>query len=287
MEDSQKLMEELIQRVVRMFYEPCHVVIMDIMLKHLVLDEEDLADKMKLLPREFNRMAVKLRDDKVLSSETTNDIKADGRQETKTKFFLDFKGICDVIKYKMYTMTQRLERRMRGQESSFGFSCSLCQVRYSVLDAQSFLSDDFTFKCPECQTELKEHREDSAEKETISNIFSQMMEEVSPIIRQLKEIDALGIPDRPKSNRAQNSSTAAVPYEVLQEAKETEQEKVQKEEIEIEEKEKEKPIEDSAVLVEVEGKQKLFKDITEQDKERMSESEYEKYFEICEKFENR
>ncbi|KAH9386029.1 transcription initiation factor TFIIE subunit alpha [Nematocida major] len=286
-------MEELIKRVVRMFYEPCHAVIMDIMLAHLVLDEEDLADKMKLLPREFNRMAVRLRDDKLLSSETISDMKEDGRQETKTKFFLDFRGIRDVIKYKMYIMTQRLEKKMRNKESTLGLGCLACGVSYSMLDAQSFLCmEDFTFKCPECQGELAEKKESSfEEKDAISNTFSLMMEEISPVIRQLKEIDTLGIPEmmRGKIILPQRSAAPAKPYtealvtEIQQEVEEKEQEAPMEIEITEEQGKKEEDLQASEdMMLEVEGVKKLFRDITEQDKERMSEAEYERYFELFE-----
>ncbi|KAI5191213.1 transcription initiation factor TFIIE subunit alpha [Nematocida minor] len=298
MEDARKPMEELVQRVVRMFYEPCHVVIMDIMLRHLSLDEDDLADKMKLLPREFNRMAVRLRDDRLLSTETTSEMKDDGRQETRTRFFLDFRTIRDVIKYKIYTMTQRLERSLREKETVQGLGCSLCNVTYSVLDAQSFLSmDDFSFKCPECKNSLTETKETAGnDKDAVSNTFSRMMDAVSPVIAQLKEIDAVGIPEivRGKAVAQQVLLPGHILYENMRtdEAAPKETVKAPIEEIEIAEEEKQKTeeaasganLDSEEETVLVEGVAKRFSAVTEADKERMSEEEYERYFELFEKY---
>lgn len=300
MESIRKPMEELVRRVVRMFYDPCHIVIMDIMLHHLSLDEEDLADKMKLLPREFNRMAVRLRDDKLLSSETTSDMKEDGRQETKTKFFLDFRQIRDVIKYKIYTITQRLEKTLREKESAQGMACIPCNLSYSVLDAQSFLStEDFTFRCPECGESLTEAKETFADdKNAISNTFTKMMDAVSPLISQLKEIDAIGIPEtaRGKTMFTQAVEEPKILYEIPAEIEPEPKYPAQKvtEEIEIGEDTKEaeeekssrgvSPMLEEEEMLEVDGEKKKFSEITEEDKEKMNEKEYERYFELFEKY---
>lgn len=300
-------MEHLVQRVTRMFYEPHHVVIMDIMLHHLVLDEEDLADKMKLLPREFNRMAIKLRDDRLLSSETISGLKEDGRQETVTRFFLDFRTIRDVVKYKIYTMTQRLEKKLRGQESTLGFGCEHCNVVYSVLDAQSFLSTkDFTFRCPECQQVLVEKKEKEVDKaDEVSILFTQMMETIAPIIAQLKELDTLGISEmlRGKIIFAQSGNDKPKEAATSLPAPETELEDETPTDADIDNEGELSLAKTDGVLIGLEeepagpglhqaieeiltvgGEPKKFKDITESDKEKMDDDEYEKYFEVFEKY---
>ncbi|KAI5186444.1 transcription initiation factor TFIIE subunit alpha [Nematocida homosporus] len=306
MEEVRGIVGSLVQQVTRMFYEPHHVVIMDIMLQHLVLDEEDLADKMKLLPREFSRMAVKLKDDRLLSFETISDLKEDGRQVTTTKFFLDFRLIRDIVKYKIYTMTQKLEKKMRASESAIDFGCLSCGTSYSVLDAQSYLSvDDYTFRCPECQAELHEKKERNVdEKESASTVFSLMMEEIAPIIQQLKEIDRLGIPEMLRGKIILSQASAEVPKLTSKFADEEEEEGEEEEGLEdlpdslgsgkskspeiligMEEKEVDKK-EASEIeeMITVNGVPTKFKDVTESDKELMNEEEYEKYFELYEKW---
>jgi len=301
MDDVQRSIGELVQTVTRMFYDPAHVVIMDIMLHHLVLTEEDLADKMKLLPREFNKLAVKLRDDKLLSSETISEMKEDERQVTTTKFFLDFRAIRDIVKYKIYTMTQRLEKKLRENEGSFRFGCKSCGTSYSALDAQSYLSTkDYTFRCPGCSEELKEKKEKNAEEiEGVSEVFSTMMCEISPVIQKLKEIDALGIPEMLRGKIILSQPVQDKPREVAEEKapemdylvdispSEEEAESEEKRPAEVwkkSEAEKEKHAEVIEEILMVEGAPKKYSEITESDKERMTEKEYERYFEVFEKY---
>lgn len=302
MEEIRASVGALVQRVTRMFYEPHHIVTMDIMLHHLALDEEELADKLKLLPREFNKIIVRLRDDKLLSSETTSDLKEDGKQVTKTKFFLDFQLIRDVVKYKIYTMTQRLEKRLRVSESTLGFGCPRCKTVYSILDAQSFLStEDYTFKCPECSASLVEKKEKEAEeKESISNVFSLMMEEISPLINQLKEIDRLGIPEMLKGKIILPQGTPPaqkVPGEDAEKpCKEKAEEKTdpapdlliglsnpEEETYSLSREEEKQSGKAPGEIVLVNGVEKAYEDVTESDKEVMADDEYEKYFELFEK----
>lgn len=293
-------MASLVRQLVRMFYDKHHVVIMDIMLAHMILSEEDIADKMKMLPREFNRLAIRLRDDKLLCTETVSDLKEDGKQITTTKFFLDFRVIRNAIKYKIYTMTQRLEKKLRDTESTLGFGCEHCHTIYSVLDAQSFLSlDDYTFRCPECKEPLQEKKEESREeKETISTVFTSLMEEIAPIITQLKEIDKLGVPEMSRGKIILSQSQLEKKQEVAPE-KEEEQEQISEEDSEpattqdhivlaLEQtKEKTLTSPNSQHIEEnltVKGIPKMFSEITEDDQDLMTESEYEKYFEVYEKY---
>ncbi|KAI5181591.1 transcription initiation factor TFIIE subunit alpha [Nematocida sp. AWRm80] len=304
--------KDLVQRVTRMFYEPCHIVIMDIMLEYLVLAEEDLADKMKLLPREFNKMVVRLREDKLLSAETISDMQPDGRQTTHTLYFLDFRTIRDVIKYKIYTMTQQLEKRMRECDGALVFGCPECKTVYSLLDAQSFLSvDDYTFKCPECKEELKEKKEvQEDKKENASHLFSLMMEIISELISQLKLLDTIGIPEMSRGQIIQATPSSGQKQLHAPEIPQAlSSEPVQQLEIYSDEPDlpEEDSINDSADIIiglddiedkdtspildnriedtlTVNGVQKRFIDITEEDKDQMNEEEYEKYFDLYEKY---
>lgn len=293
-------MASLVRQLVRMFYEKHHVVIMDIMLAHMILSEEEIADKMKMLPREFNRLAIRLRDDKLLCTETVSDLKEDGKQNTTTKFFLDFRVIRNAIKYKIYTMTQRLEKKLRETESTLGFGCENCHTIYSVLDAQSFLSlEDYTFRCPECKKALQEKKEESREeKETISSTFTSLMEEISPIISQLKEIDKQGVPEMSRGKIILSQPLRQKKEEATPE-KEEEPERISEEDSEpaaaqdnivlaLEQtKDKTSPPAQPQNVEEnltVRGEPRKFAEITEDDQDLMTESEYEKYFEVYEKY---
>lgn len=294
--EVQRLMTSIIRRMARMFYEDHHAVIMDIMLESHILEEEDLADKMKMLPRELNRLAFRLRDDRLLSAETVNDLKEDGRQVTTTKFFLDFRNIRDVVKYKIYIMTQTLEKKVREVEGALGFGCPDCRQSYSLLEAQSYLCRaDFAFKCPQCGAELEEKKSPANDLgESPASLFSRLMEEVGPIIKDLKEIDHFGIPEMsrgkilfPSKAPALEDREAPRMEEPKAPAPQAKEPPLRREELigldEYTSKASEAPaLHEISELVSVDGVPKKFSEVTESDKERMSDEEYERYFEIYE-----
>lgn len=76
------IMKKLIKIVVRTFYELSHVVICDILLENILLSDSEFCSKMKMLNREFNKLIIKLKEDRIVKSET----KMETTENKKTEF---------------------------------------------------------------------------------------------------------------------------------------------------------------------------------------------------------
>ncbi|CAD25554.1 TRANSCRIPTION INITIATION FACTOR TFIIE ALPHA SUBUNIT [Encephalitozoon cuniculi GB-M1] len=284
--DYEPVMNDLIKKVVRKFYEPHHVVIADILLRKTLLYDTELCERMKMLSKEVNRLIIKLREDKIIKYETKVESREDNGQILRTVYYINYAEVRDVIKYKIFKMTKNLENNIKMAQVE-GYVCMECGKEYSSLDAQC-LMENYVFKCEDCKGDLVENKKD---RSADCMMYSNLMSELDDIVLLLKETDKFNIPSMDY-------------FQVLQMKKEKESKEIPAQKDEevssiplptVEEFDLGKPYvaddkgdhkEDIKIdeYVTVGGAKKLFADITEEDKEMMDEAEYEEYYEVYSRY---
>lgn len=61
-----QVLQDLVRVVLRSFYEERHIILVDFLLSERVLSDEELADRLRLVLKEVNRIAAKLREDRLI-----------------------------------------------------------------------------------------------------------------------------------------------------------------------------------------------------------------------------
>lgn len=295
--DYEVPMRKLIKTVVRTFYEPHHAVIADILLENVLLSDSDFCSRMKMLNREFNRLIVRLKDDRLVKSDIKVEVKEENKQILRTVYFFNYAEARDIIKYKIFKMTKALEvKKMSADEA---FYCLVCERSFSTLDAQASM-ENFVFRCIFCKNELCEN---VAKSEHDSISMKELLKSLETIIRLLKNVDKFTIPTldyfqvlemkKERENCALNRTGIQEtkgdypPDPPVKDDKECSEEysddfdpvvPIQK-------------LDDCRSdlvgdYVTVSGVKKSFSEVTEEDKDLMDEDEYTKYFEMYSKHNN-
>ncbi|ELQ74789.1 Transcription initiation factor IIE, alpha subunit [Trachipleistophora hominis] len=184
------LMQKLIRHTLRLFYQPHHCVIMDILSEKLLLRENEICSAMKMLSKEFNKLIVKLKEDKLIKQESKIETTIDGRQLLQQIYYIDYREIKDIIKYKIYKMSTEINEHLREQQRQIGYVCSECKTEYSVLEAQSLVKN-YRFICPDCNIELVENKNTEVDPHELHTL---MMNDLKDIIDMLKQADNYNIP---------------------------------------------------------------------------------------------
>lgn len=284
-------MRRLIKKVVRSFYEPHHVVINDILLENILLSDVDFCLKMKMLSREFNKLIIKLKDDRIVKSEIKLEVKENNKQNLKNVYFFNFAEVRDIIKFKIFKMTKELEIKKISIDEIF--YCDFCSKGFSALDAQACM-ENYVFKCIYCNHELKEK---VMQIDNTKIDLKYMLTELDDIIQLLKETEVLEIPSLDYFQVLQMKKS--MEEKIDDEKINTEVEVIKKipkvsmdivkddlEDFEIVKNNVENNSTSEGVFVSVAGVEKLISELTEEDKEMMSEDEYAKYFELYSKINN-
>ncbi|KAG0436227.1 Transcription initiation factor IIE subunit alpha [Dictyocoela muelleri] len=308
-------MKKFTKTVLRTFYEPVDIILMDILLEHLILKEPEFCSLMKVSLKEFNKKMVRLREDKLIKQESKIETDIDGKQILNQVFYLDFKEIRDIVRYKIHKMTRNLDEKIKKYHENESYFCEKCEKEFSILEVQSLMKN-FTFFCDECDTELVENKK----LDNPHDLYYVMMKDVGMVVEMLREADKLDLQNvdyfqaiefknKIKEDKMKEGANKVVEIKKQEESEivddlgilETdnysspmiENSKTPSEDnLEVtcfEEIQNKAPDEKNKMpiideLIKIGDKYKKLSEITDEDKENMDSEEYEKYYEIYMKY---
>ncbi|CUM65235.1 uncharacterized protein PRCAT00002867001 [Priceomyces carsonii] len=212
MDDTVK---SLIRFVARGFYSKPYILILDALLVHSVLSEDDLIYLLSIHRKELRSLCNKLVDDRLIVNHIQKEENSQQRLITRTYFYIHIVEAVDAIKWKVHSVVNIIKQEMTQFGNPQGYVCPRCGKKVSQLDAISLLSDDkANFICDNCGGVLIE--DDSSQQASLrQEKLERLMIQVDPIISYLKKIDDAYIEDNSfessltKSIPAQSSSAAS------------------------------------------------------------------------------
>lgn len=186
----------LIRLVARDFYLTPYALIVDAVILHSVLSEDDLIYLLGIKRKELRSLCNRLVEDRLLVNHIQKE--ESGQQQrliTRTYFFIHVTEAIDSIKWKVHSIVNQLKEEMQHYGNPQGYVCPRCGKKVSQLDAISLLSDDRTsFVCDVCHGILVE--DDSSHQAQLRQVkLERLMTQVDPIISHLKKIDDANIED--------------------------------------------------------------------------------------------
>lgn len=113
---------------------------------------------------------------------------------TRSFFYIEYKQLVDVIKFKVYRISKQFETMIRSGSEHKGYFCSGCNRVYSSLEVQSMLNTStFLFHCDVCNSELIEYTDEKM-KNGPQEALSKFMEQTISLISLLKKTESIAIP---------------------------------------------------------------------------------------------
>ncbi|KAF8985471.1 hypothetical protein BGZ46_004064 [Entomortierella lignicola] len=192
--EDQLVLDQLVYRVCRAFYEPRYIVVMDVINKMKQVKDEELAAALKLNKREIHKICGKLKEDRLIKDLTKLEArKPDQRPIPNTYYYLDYKLFVDVVKYKIHRMGKELDSAMDKKEVVHaGLRCPACLNAYALVEVTNHY-DDATgkFLCPSDNHPLDE--ESNEDDEQGQEMKTKLRENTKPIVDLLKLTDNIVI----------------------------------------------------------------------------------------------
>lgn len=192
MDDTVKL---LLRFVARGLYSQPYVLILDAVMLHSVLSEDDLIYLLGIQRKELRALCNRLVEDRLLVNHIQKEENLQQRLTTKTYYYIHITETIDAIKWKVHSIVNLLKDEMKHYGNPQGYVCPICGKKVSQLDAIALLSDDrSSFVCDTCGGVLVE--DDSSQQATLKQEkLERLMKQVDPIITYLKRIDESYIED--------------------------------------------------------------------------------------------
>lgn len=218
----------LIRIVVRGFYPTNSVLVVEALLWHKVLTEDDCRQLLTINPKELKAIFARLIEDRLIvefkqreqlkpgekdktakeankgnngntnknGNSNHNINNNNGRYNrygsqryiTRSYFFIHYSIAIDSIKWKVDSIVRSVDQEL-SKINEKGFICPRCKKRFTELDVQSLFNDDFTeVYCNICNTPLVE--DDFSEQFKSKHEKSiHLKSQLDPILQYLKKID--------------------------------------------------------------------------------------------------
>ncbi|KAI0717042.1 TFIIE alpha subunit-domain-containing protein [Earliella scabrosa] len=154
--DEQETLRLLVQHVSRAFYEPKFTVVMDQLIRHQVLKDDDLAGRMGLQLKELNKIMATLEGHKLVRIYRQNELKEGAQRSVgRQYFYIDYQSFCNVVKWRMAEMRRIIDQGLRNELESKGYLCPQCRKVFQALEADRLMNFALgTFNCDVCGAEL-------------------------------------------------------------------------------------------------------------------------------------
>ncbi|KAI5284940.1 General transcription factor IIE subunit 1 [Ascosphaera acerosa] len=186
----------LIRMVARSFYETRHILIIDSLFIHSVLNADDLALLLNMQKKDLRKLCVKLRDDRMLAVHTRSEIR-DGqtRPVNHEYYFIPLHPVIDAIKYRVSKLTSEVKAQFTPQVEKKEYICRRCRAEYTQLEVLGKVGPE-GFVCDRCGHPLD--RTDEVEGALVDRTGheknSKLMSQLDGILKLLKRIDSVPIP---------------------------------------------------------------------------------------------
>lgn len=185
----EEMIKDLLRFVVRAFFSSPYILVLDCILFHSVLAEEDISHLLGLKRPDIRSLCSKLIEERLLSSHSQPEFQAGTKGVRRYYYFIKYPEAIDAIKWKVHQLVTKLKLDLQENSKPQGYLCPTCNTKYSQLDAVSLLNYDRTqFICSLCDEPLVEDDSSKLSQVKQQNL-SRLMVQLEPIITYLKKID--------------------------------------------------------------------------------------------------
>ncbi|KIJ51938.1 hypothetical protein M422DRAFT_157029 [Sphaerobolus stellatus SS14] len=171
--EEREILKSLVQQVLRAFYEPKHVIVMDQLVRHPALKEDELAGRVGLQLKELSKITAKLQTDNLLKIYRQNELKGATRAQVRQYFYIDYQHFFNVVKWRTAEMHRIIDSKLWNELDNKSYICPQCRKQHSLLEVDRLI--DFAqghFSCKDCKAEVIESVKGS--KDEMQRFYHQM-----------------------------------------------------------------------------------------------------------------
>ncbi|XP_016405756.1 general transcription factor IIE subunit 1-like isoform X2 [Sinocyclocheilus rhinocerous] len=186
-------LKRLAKQVVRGFYGIEHALALDVLIRNPCVREEDMLELLKFDRKQLRSVLNTLKADKFVKCRMRVETAPDGKTTRHNYYFINYRLLVNVVKYKLDHMRRRIETDERDSTNRASFRCPCCMSTFTDLEAnQLFDPMTGTFRCTFCQTEVEED-ESAMPKKDARTLVARFNEQIEPIYVLLRETEDINL----------------------------------------------------------------------------------------------
>ncbi|XP_017276114.1 general transcription factor IIE subunit 1 [Kryptolebias marmoratus] len=183
-------LKRLAKQVVRGFYGVEHALALDVLIRNPCVREEDMLELLKFDRKQLRSVLNTLKADKFVKCRLRVETAPDGKTTRHNYYFINYRVLVNVVKYKLDHMRRRIETDERDSTNRASFRCPCCFSTFTDLEAnQLFDPMTGTFCCTFCQTEVEEDASVCPDARTLVARFNEQIEPIYALLRETEDIN--------------------------------------------------------------------------------------------------
>ncbi|KAI9894790.1 MAG: hypothetical protein M1814_000009 [Vezdaea aestivalis] len=189
--------KSLIRMIARSFYDTKSMIVVDALMQHSALRDDDLAYLMGMQTKELRKLCSRLREDRLVTEAPRSELK-DGqtRPQTRTYYFIDYHRTIDSIKWRLRQLSKRVDGTSQAvADERKDYRCPRCGARWTLLETiDSRNPSTGVFACHRCGQDLVE--DDDAPGRDLAGYkdSARLQAQIEPFLKLLQAVDAADIP---------------------------------------------------------------------------------------------
>ncbi|XP_048360408.1 general transcription factor IIE subunit 1 [Sphaerodactylus townsendi] len=128
-------LKRLAKYVVRGFYGTEHALALDILIRNPCVKEEDMLELLKFDRKQLRAVLNTLKGDKFIKCRMRVETAPDGKTTRHNYYFINYRLLVNVVKYKLDHMRRRIETDERDSTNRASFRCPVCFSTFTDLEA--------------------------------------------------------------------------------------------------------------------------------------------------------
>ncbi|XP_058479016.1 general transcription factor IIE subunit 1 [Solea solea] len=183
-------LKRLAKQVVRGFYGMEHSLALDVLIRNPCVREEDMLELLKFDRKQLRSVLNTLKADRFVKCRMRVETAPDGKTTRHNYYFINYRTMVNVIKYKLDHMRRRIETDERDSTNRASFRCPCCCNTFTDLEAnQLFDLMTGTFRCTFCQTEVEEDESVCPDARTLVARFNEQIEPIYALLRETEDVN--------------------------------------------------------------------------------------------------
>jgi len=199
-------LKQLARLVAQGFYQTEDALIIDMLVRNSCMKEKDIEELLKFDLKSLRARLATLKIEKFVQLRLRMETGLDGKAQKVNYYFINYKSLVNVVKYKLDHMRKRMETQERDATNRASFKCTNCIKTFTDLEAgELFDTVTMQFKCTFCKQPVEEDETTGPKKDSRLMLakFNDQMEILYELLRKAEDIrlaPELLEPEPPRNN---------------------------------------------------------------------------------------
>ena len=131
-------LKHLVQKVLRGFYTTEHVIVVDLLIRKIVLNEDKMIELLRFEKKQLRAILELLKNEKLIKFKLRMET-IDGKAFRQNYYYINYKDFVNVVKYKLDHIRKKFELIDRDNTSRASFICSYCNKSFTDLEVDMLI----------------------------------------------------------------------------------------------------------------------------------------------------